>query len=380
MIEQPAGGSDETHAAPQPSVHSSLLPVTRGADWDALRSQWQNLEGEDPRATVFHTWEWQYCFWEAVVSVNPAWKTWLVGIRDPAGNTLSLQSFSIKTLSFGPFTERSLYFTGSPHRDYGGGLYRARRKDMGPGLVPFVRDLPWDRLVLDALSIEEAEAFSHVLNDAALPSRILPDVPMSEFLLGSNAEEILRRVRGKSALKNSRVKRRRLEKAFGPMRFESFGDPPAHLMEALFDMHCRQWGGRSKFHHPGHRRFFLELCKLHSSCVLDAVFCGDRPLAMLFGFTHQNRYFYYTPTYDTRYAAYSPGQLLIQAVVRQRCEEGCRIFDFLRGAMSYKYDYPVVEKHRWRVEAFRHTPRGRMSRIARKAVVALAAARRTASP
>ena len=237
-----------------------------------------------------------------------------------------------------------------------------------------------DRLVLDALSHEEAEAFSHLLNEAAMPSRILPDIPMSEFPLESNGDQILRRVRGKSALKNSRAKQRRLEKAIGPMRYESFRDPPAHLMEALFDMHCRQWGGPSKFHHPGHRRFFLDLCKLHPACVLDAVFCGDRPLAMLFGFTYRNRYSYYTPTYDARYAAYSPGQLLLQAVLRQRCDEGCMAFDFLRGAMSYKYDYPVVEKPRWRVEAFRRSPGGALSRLARKALAALSGTRRRVTP
>lgn len=378
--DQRAGGSDEMPASPQRPVHPGLPPVTGAADWDAVKASWQQLEADDPRATIFHTWHWQSCFWEAVLSVNPAWKTWIVRLQDDAGNDLSTHGFSLKTQSVGPFTERSLYCTGSPHRDYGGGLYRGGRTDVVPGLVPVVRDLPWDRLVLDALSLEEAEALSHGLNGAGLPSRTLPDAPMSDFPLEPDADQVLHRVRGKSALKNSRAKQRRLERAFGPMRFESFTDPPAHVMDAFFDMHCRQWGRPSKFHHPGHRQFFVELCRRRVGCVLDAVFCGGQPLAMLFGFTYRHRYAYYTPTYDARYAAYSPGQLLIQEVVRRRCEEGCRVFDFLRGAMSYKYDYPVVEVPRWRVEAFRTTPRGTMSRLARKALDALSGTRRRVTP
>jgi len=71
---------------------------------------------------------------------------------------------------------------------------------------------------------------------------------------------------------------------------------------------------------------------LDLSCLkLDGV-----PIAFHFGYVYNRCFFYYTPAFDPRYAAYSPGKILLKYLMENSFRDKLMIFDLLRGTEKYK--------------------------------------------
>ncbi|MCC7048858.1 MAG: GNAT family N-acetyltransferase [Alphaproteobacteria bacterium] len=64
---------------------------------------------------------------------------------------------------------------------------------------------------------------------------------------------------------------------------------------------------------------------------------AGRPIAGHLGFVDGERFYYYVPTYDPEYQAFSPGNLLMFELLRRCCETGVPVFDLLRGDYAYKW-------------------------------------------
>lgn len=128
----------------------------------------------------------------------------------------------------------------------------------------------------------------------------------------------------------------------------------SRAMEALFDLHTRRWRRRllpGGFFHPSVRRFHLEWAqtahrkgwlRLHLLRVAGAI------RAVLYVFHYARRAYYYLGGFDPAFARYSLGTVLTAEAIRHAVEEGCVVFDFLRGDEPYKYRWkPQVQRH-WR--------------------------------
>ena len=63
----------------------------------------------------------------------------------------------------------------------------------------------------------------------------------------------------------------------------------------------------------------------------------DQVAAILYGFSHAGRAFYYLGGFDPELAEFSPGTVIIGHAIEQAIEEGAGEFDFLRGREAYKY-------------------------------------------
>jgi len=346
-----------------------LRPIRDEQDWRELADPWRELEAAAPAASVFHTCDWFRPFWANVLAGAPKWTTWRVTAAAGDGRLAWLCPFAVKTIGAGPLRERTLYFGGAPHRDYGGALRRGDYQPNPATLTSALGRLEWDRVILDALGADEAEFFQQVLAPLCARLRVRADAPVSGCPLAADAESLLGRVRGRSSLKNMQVRERRLVRDHGTVEFATTTHPSGAELNAFFLMHRREWGNRrSRFRLAAQRDFFIALAALGTLAVLDRLLAGGRPIAMLFGFQHRRRYYYYTPTYDRAFAYYSPGHLLLHRVIRRLAAAECDYFDFLRGDMGYKRDYPAALQPRARVEGYRRGRRGVWSRILRAAL------------
>ena len=63
----------------------------------------------------------------------------------------------------------------------------------------------------------------------------------------------------------------------------------------------------------------------------------DSVVAAAFGFETDDAYFYYNSAYDIEAAHASPGIVLLTAMIDRQIERRAQVFDFLKGAESYKY-------------------------------------------
>lgn len=146
---------------------------------------------------------------------------------------------------------------------------------------------------------------------------------------------------------------RQLEREAGQVCLHSADEQtlPA-LLEALFDLHTRRWRRRllpGGFFHPRVRQFHREWAwsaYRNGWLRLHALQVGGVVGAVLYVFHFGRRAYYYLGGFAPELARYSPGTLLTAWAIRRAVDEGCVVFDFLRGDEPYK--------HRWRPQVLWH--------------------------
>jgi CelD/BcsL family acetyltransferase involved in cellulose biosynthesis len=121
------------------------------------------------------------------------------------------------------------------------------------------------------------------------------------------------------------------------------GDELAEAMGSLFDLHQRRWRARmlpgvlggacvQGFHQDVASRFASRgWLRLH------LMRAEGRIVSALYCYCYRDRYYYYLGGFEPNLARYSPGTVLTAHAVRTAIDEGCSIFDFLRGGETYKY-------------------------------------------
>lgn len=88
----------------------------------------------------------------------------------------------------------------------------------------------------------------------------------------------------------------------------------------------------------------LQACeeeRLHLSLLT----CGDRTIAIHYGFVGRDGLYYYQPSYDPALAKASAGRLHLTLLAMWAIDNGYHRFDFLRGGEAYKTD--LADQTRW---------------------------------
>ncbi len=127
-------------------------------------------------------------------------------------------------------------------------------------------------------------------------------------------------------------------------------DPAAveAALAALFRTHGRRWHERAETgvlldHHI--RRFHqLSTPALLSSGVLrlHTLSTASTIIAVMYVLVQDQRAYAYISGFDPEWSHFSPGMLLTAYAMQQAIEDGCAIFDLLRGAEAYKYTWGAV--------------------------------------
>ena len=70
----------------------------------------------------------------------------------------------------------------------------------------------------------------------------------------------------------------------------------------------------------------------------------DRVVGVLYGFRWRETFAYYQTGWDRDLARLGLGTALVAAAMRHARDEGCRVFDFLRGTEAYKYRFGAEDR------------------------------------
>ncbi len=111
---------------------------------------------------------------------------------------------------------------------------------------------------------------------------------------------------------------------------------------------------------PGRPEFMQQLALQVSeegSLHLSLLTCGDRTIAMHYGFVGRDGMYYYQPAYDVAFAKSSVGRVHRIMLVLWAIDNGYHRFDFLRGEDSYKTDF-ATEARRLNEYMFARGPLG----------------------
>lgn len=168
---------------------------------------------------------------------------------------------------------------------------------------------------------------------------------------------------------NLRRRRKKLE-ALGPLTLQRCvgGSALEALLEEGFQIERQSWKGRERTAiacSPRLRAFYSEWARsnaLSGQLSLYFLRLGERAIAFHYGIASGQTYYLPKVGFDEALGDCSPGQVLMDLVVRDLIQRGTTRFDFLGPSMAWKRDWTrQTRPHHW-LYLFADTRRGRLLR------------------
>jgi CelD/BcsL family acetyltransferase involved in cellulose biosynthesis len=344
-----------------PDQSKNTIRVSRLEEWDKvsnLESAWTDLVDQIPLSSIFQTFEWHSCWWNAFGGPHKP----VVILCHKGDQLVGIAPMMIERhVDSGENGHGQLRFMGCTNSssDY----------------LDFIID-PNSPEALDAALDEILGCLSHVsrIYLTHFPTHFANQPRAVEYLkahtskiivefdqeapcrvLGDNIED--HRVANKSDLKR---RFNHLSK-LGDLRLQQCTSETEILkyLDLFFDQHVSRRGltdSPSQFLDPNERSFYRALVhELHPQGWLrfDVVVFDGHPIAFHFGFEHRNRFIWYKPTFDIQYSKKSPGKILIKFLLEDAIRKGLDEFDFTVGSEQFKLSFANKIRHNVRVIVFR---------------------------
>lgn len=307
---------------------------------DILEAEWSELWQRSPTATPFQHPTWLRVWWKVFAPGD----LFVVTARVD-GKLIGIAPFYLES---GPLGRRLLPL-GISVSDYIDILLDPRHaRSAAAAIVEHVGagHLDWDEwelpdLIPDAASLDlpcPASAEDSTGHQSPCPLVILPASG------GSLRDAIPARKWRKLSMARNRAGRREV---FRIERVQT-SDVPAAFRE-LVEFHRHRWhrgGEATVLADPLGRKFHEAAMVGMAGAGLARIYRAEldgRTAGIYYGFLHRDRAYGYLIGFDPEFSFESPGTLLLGHAMEEAIGEGARIFDFLRGAEPYKYEWGAVD-------------------------------------
>jgi CelD/BcsL family acetyltransferase involved in cellulose biosynthesis len=312
-----------------------------------LAAEWLELAAVDPAATVFHTPQylgiWYGEFGDKCRELS------VIALRDDDGRLVGLAGLAV-------YPGGAVRFLGDPDvTDYLGPISLPQdRAPVAAAVVDHARRLSGKGPIeLHALASDSGwpEAFVQAAKDAGISAGSSEQDACPRVSIEGGYEAYLGSINGKLRHEIRRKERRLRAAGDVAVRLASPETIDADL-EVFFALTRQAEEEKSEFfQHRARAAFFSALgaAFLNHGFVRVVVLELDGvPLAVDFGFSRGGTWSLYNMAYDRARADLAPGMVLVGETIRLAAEEGCTLFDFLRGREPYKYrfgaaDLPVLQ-------------------------------------
>jgi CelD/BcsL family acetyltransferase involved in cellulose biosynthesis len=131
-----------------------------------------------------------------------------------------------------------------------------------------------------------------------------------------------------------------------------------YVMEKFIEDNCKRWESTitpSRLESIEEREQLMAAAKslLQNNLLHVTYMClNDYIIAVNFGMVDGKRVYFYLQSMDLDYQKYSPGSILVYYLILSACKEGYEVFDFLRGAESYKKNWGAVDRRNLNFDFF----------------------------
>lgn len=322
------------------AVHGSLESVE-----ERWREAWTRLAG-----TPFQNFDWVKTWYETL-GRQQGYKPCIGELRadTPDGPTVLLLPLAMRRQGL----LRVMGFMGAELLDYQAPLIDPA---LARALTPAHAARLWNGFMnifpsVDMIRTRRMPAF---IGDLPNPFSALPGAAYNENANAARLPadfETFAAARETRLFADSRRQLRRLAE-LGKVQVITEVEEPAlrgRVMQALFEQKSHRWaesGAIDAFALPGYREFFSGLATgplQGVDSVISALMLDDKIIATHWGMRRGDRYYWLMPTYDQEWARFSPGRLLMEAVVRRCIDDGLKVFDLTAGDEPYKKQW-VDEK------------------------------------
>ncbi len=326
------------------------LRTHEGLPSDELRTEWELLLDEDPDATFFQTPRYLQT-WHRVLGQRATPRVRTIH-RDGRLIGLVPEAHEREGSPTGPL-EVVRFMGGTEVTDYLGPI--ARREDRADVADAYLRalaeDRDWDELVFGGLAVDTDWAEVLVRAAEELDLRILEvadeDV-CPRLSTAGGYDAYLERLPGKQRHELKR-KARKLSRDAGDVRLVEV--PAGELdgaLDTFFDMATETETDKGGFFAKDDMRTFFRaladefaeerIFRLHLLMVAGA------PGAATVSLVHGGEWGLYNSAFDQTLRHLAPGMVLVSELIRTAAEEGCRVFDLLRGDEPYKYRFGAEDR------------------------------------
>lgn len=123
-------------------------------------------------------------------------------------------------------------------------------------------------------------------------------------------------------------------------------------IDILFDLMIDSCEEKDKFLNKEVKNFFRCIARAYDRegwLRYRVAFASNRPVGAVFGFELNGKVLLYNTGYNPEFYIYSPGLVTMVMDIRDAIEEGCKVYNFLRGEEKYKMDLGAKFKHSIRI-------------------------------
>jgi CelD/BcsL family acetyltransferase involved in cellulose biosynthesis len=314
------------------------------------RAAWQLLVDEDPDATVFHTPRY-LAAWAEVFAGTTAVRVHTVH-RDGRLIGVIPDANDVQGSAGGP-EEIRRFQGGTEVTDYLGPVSRREdRLDVAAAYAAnLAHDVDWDEFVAGGLATDTGwpEAFRRALYTHGL--EVLEDAREDvcpRVMLPDSHEAFLAGLPGRLRQELNR-KTRKLARDAGELELVTVpGDEVVGRLDAFLDQAASSFPDKAGFFQRADMHTWFKV--LAERLVPDDIFrlhelhVGGLLAASTVSLVHRGTWGLYNSAVDPALAAFAPGVVLVNLLIGAAAEEGCEVFDLLRGDESYKYRYGAEDR------------------------------------
>lgn len=181
------------------------------------------------------------------------------------------------------------------------------------------------------------------------------------------------RARDKKFTSNTERRERKLVAEHGPIEFEMHSGAPTRDLEFIVAFKNAQYRRTGRHHgallNPANIQLLTRLlCSRDPDCMpkLSMLRCGGQPIAAHFGLQCGALLHYWFPTYDPRFAHYSPGQILYRKIMSDAVSHGITCIDRGAGDSTAKRSF-ANDEHQYFRGLVQSGPRGHVLDLMQRA-------------
>lgn len=304
----------------------------------ALAGQWHELWSAVPDATPFQSPDWLLAWWQHYGEARPLfsfafWKsTELVGLAP-----LYIFASALNRC-------RRVFLLGTGNTDYADVIFHPEFSARCSGAL--MNEVQRRGAVWDLCEFHRLRPSSPLMRDV----RETPGLRVEAINEEACPVLDLAGCAGDRMLEKARYYSRKLSEMCSFAIEEATASSVGQLLSALERLHERRWRAKGM---PGvlgdprdrnfHHKVASAFCR--SGLVwLYALRIAGRIVAVLYGFRHKERAYFYLSGFDPECGHLSVGTVLVGYAIERARAGGCRWFDFLKGGESYKYRWGAVDE------------------------------------
>ncbi len=305
-------------------------------DDPSLSRRWNELVGEMEQPQVFYTYEWALAVDRAY---HESLKPLLILVFDEE------ELIGLVALGMDPTRRTAFFLTGTTadYCDFVSGADRRRQvldAVVGELRRQDIRTLVLANLPADSVTVAPLRraALLHGYKTFARHAYLCAQIQLGA---GEEREQLKQAV---TKRKHLRYYIRGMEKQ-GPVRIENLKswESIEPVLPRFAEAHVARFLATDRISNLAkaeRRHFLFELAKLLSrsgSVVVTRLMVGDQAVAWNYGFHFRGSWFWYQPTFDSRWQNLSPGFCLLSKTVEAACDDpDMELIDLGLGAEGYK--------------------------------------------